>query len=251
MKMTHRLFCRLAVASLLFATGTPVLGATLAYEGFNYAPGSPLPGLGGGIGWVAPWVGSASMTAVPPTLQHPFGLPSTGIKMNNPTVGEAFRDFAGAGLSNLPDDLWISFMEQKAVVGPDEFVHLDPLGAGGPDIVLDNTGGGVVNATVGGGPAIFLGLSAGSGNTDFLMLHVTHFLGSSSIEFFLNSNIPTAGAGPFAVPLTFREFYFRTDPGVDIDEIRAGTTEQDVSAVPAPGAVALLAFAALARRRRR
>ena len=52
------------------------------------------------------------------------------------------------------------------------------------------------------------------------------------------------------------QFYFRTDPGQFLDEIRVGTTPLDVSAVPEPStftmlAAALLLFAGHTRRRLR
>jgi hypothetical protein len=220
----------------------------LAYEGFDYPIGSPLPGLAGGSGWGAPWIGSANMTAIPPTLQHPLGLPSTGIKMNNPTVGEAFRPFAGSGITNTTDDLWISFMQQRAAAGATNFVNLDPLGAPTPNIAINTDGGGTITMSIGGGVPLFAGVTAGTGITDLIVLHMTTFTGNTTVEMYVDSNLPGVSV-VIPTSVSFGQFYFRTDPGVDMDEIRVGTTRAD--AVPAPAGAALLVGAGVAGLRRR
>jgi hypothetical protein len=230
---------RLAVAlSAMILLGTPGIAAaiTLVYEGFAYPPGATLPGLNGGSGWFAPWTGSAAMVATTPTLQYPFALPSTGIKMHNPIIGEAFRPF-GNPLTNVGDELWISFMELNGVAGGGEFVRFEPQVPGGLDIVVYRDGAGNFFMTLGPGAALPLGPSLGVGQTDFIVIHAHQFVGLSTVDVYLN---PTAAFIPNATTvsassLSLRQFYFRTDPVSDIDEIRAGTTPGDVAAGFAPG----------------
>ena len=81
------------------------------------------------------------------------------------------------------------------------------------------------------------GPSSGVGNVDFLLLHVSQFTGSSTVDLFLNpTGPPGLPSATFTVPLPFSlsQFYYRSDPLQQLDEIRVGTRPTDVSAVPEP-----------------
>jgi len=84
------------------------------------------------------------------------------------------------------------------------------------------------------------GISAGVGKVDFFVLQVSHFSGGVTwVNLYLNpgpvlSPVPTAS---FPIPsvVQIQQFYYRTDPGQLLDEIRVGTTLQDVAAAQGAG----------------
>jgi hypothetical protein len=49
-----------AVAIAVLASATSARASLIAYEGFDYAPGSALGGLAGGFGWTTAWIGSGT-----------------------------------------------------------------------------------------------------------------------------------------------------------------------------------------------
>ncbi len=226
-----------SVLGMLLTPGSGWAG-TLAYEGFQYPVATPMgPAMAGGSGWLAPWIGSSMMVAQSPTLNYPLALPPTPPGNNallNPGVGEAFRDFA-IPLNNLGSDLWLSFMEETTAAGSGAFVQLMPVGAS-PTIIINKDGGGTVSLSSGGVP-VLAGPSSGVGNVDFMLLHVSQFAGSSTVELFLNpTGPPGLPSASFTVASAFNlsEFYYRSDPAQELDEIRVGTLPTDVSAVPEP-----------------
>jgi hypothetical protein len=234
---THRL-----AASLIFAlaigSARGAIASSLAYEGFDYLPGQTLPTMPGGTGWaLGTWTGSNQMVDQPPSLSYPTGLQSTGDALSNPAPGESFRSFA-APLSNVFNDLWISFQQESVVVGSGAFVDLQPV-AGFPDINVNKDGLGAITLN-----GIAAGSSAGVGNVDLFVLQVAAFSGGTSvINLFVDPGVvlgvPSAS---FVVPsaVLLSQFYYRSDPNQLLDEIRFGTTPLDVAAVPEPGTLLLL-----------
>jgi hypothetical protein len=74
-------YCLAALIAILLVTGPTREAAAvpLAYEGFQYAPGQPLPAMVGGVGWGGPWIQTVgAMFDQPPSLSYPSALPSTG-----------------------------------------------------------------------------------------------------------------------------------------------------------------------------
>jgi hypothetical protein len=222
--------CRLAALLMAFfglGAAREAAALPLAYEGFQYVPAQPLPTMAGGSGWApGPWTGSAQMVDQPPTLSYPTALASLGDALQNPAAGEAWRYF-GAPFNNAASDLWISFQEETAAAGSGAFVDLVPVS--GPDIQVNKNGLGAIALN-----GLAAGLSAGVGNVDFFVLQVRRFSGGVSlINLYVN---PGAVLGPpsatFITPLVYQanQFYYRTDPGQLLDEIRVGTTPQDVAA---------------------
>jgi hypothetical protein len=219
--------------------------SSLAYEGFQYLPGQPLPTMATGTGWGAGWTGSLQMVDQPPSLSYPWALPPMGDALLNPAPGEAFRPFI-APFNNSASDLWISFEEESLGAGSGSFVDLQLTGSAISDIAVNKDALGAL--TLNGAAA---GLSAGPGNVDLFVLQLAQFGGGvTMVNLFVDPG-PVLGApsASFTVSsiLHLNQFYFRTDPNQLLDEIRVGTTLQDVAAtaVPEPSAFALLAFALL------
>jgi hypothetical protein len=232
--MAHRTWPNYPVGSLvilLFAI-LPVRQAAaspLAYEGFQYVAGQTLPTMAGPYGWApGPWTGSSLMVDQPPTLSYPAALPSTGDALYNPAAGEAWRNFL-VSWDNSLNDLWISFQEETPAAGSGAFVDILPVS--GPDIQVNKTGGGAITLN-----GLAAGSSAGVGNVDFFVLQFVRFSGGVTwVNLWLNpapvlTAVPSAS---FPIPsvVQIQQFYYRTDPGQLLDEIRVGTTPQDVAAV--------------------
>jgi hypothetical protein len=236
----HPVASSVVILLLVLGLARDAAASGLVYEGFQYLLGQPLPTMNGGSGWApGPWTGSAQMIDQPPTLSYPSALPSSGDALYNPAPGEAFRSFA-APFNNAASDLWISFQEETAFAGSGTFVQISSLGSF-PAITVNKDGGGLVTLN-----SIPAGLSAGVGNVDFFVLQLVQFSGSTEINLYLDPGAALgAPSATFFAPTVFQasQFYFRTDPGQFLDEIRMGTTLQDVAsiAVPEPSSITILA----------
>lgn len=235
----NKITCGLSCCALALAGSSgSALGVGIAYEGFLYAAGTPLPVMGGCCGWAAPWVGSGMMIAAPPTLSYPVALPSAGNALQNTAIGEGWRVLPG-GVTNFGGDLWVSFMEQSPAVGGSALVSLDPSGAGFGTLHINKNALGAVTASA-GGPAVGVGMSRGPGLTDFFVVRLRQFGGGFTIiDIYLNPAIALTAALPnvsLAAPMPFAlgRFYYRSDMGQWLDEIRIGTMPGDVAAAIAP-----------------
>jgi len=251
---------RLTASLILFLAMGPAREAAasiLAYEGFSYLVNQPLPTMNGGLGWASgPWTQlSGAMVDQSPTLSYPTALPSTGDALFTPASGDASRSFL-APFSNAGSDLWISFQELTAVGAvPGALVDIQQPTAVLPDIEVNKDAVGAI--TLNGLPA---GFSAGVGFVDFFLLQLVQWGGGGTlINLFVD---PGAVLGPPNASLVIpgaafqaQNFYYQSNAGQELDEIRVGTTISDVSAVPEPSTFALLAGALLlqwaASRRRR
>ena len=227
---------------LLFAMGLAREAAAvpLVYEGFRYLPAQTLPTMSGGFGWaLGTWTGSGQMVDLPPTLSYPTALPSHGDALFNPAAGEAFRNF-WVPHDNAGSDLWISFQEMTAAAGGGASVVIFPLS--GPSIQVNKNGLGAI--TLNGNPA---GVSAGVGNVDFFLVQVAKFSGGVTVVNLYVNPGPVLGlpSASFSTTMVFlaNQFYFRTDPSQWLDEIRVGTTPQDVSQAAGQGTPQFLRIA--------
>jgi hypothetical protein len=204
----------------------------LAYEGFQYVPGQPLPSMIGGIGWApGPWTGSSQMADQPPSLSYPTALPSTGDALVNPAPGEAWRYFA-APINNAGNDIWISFQQLSTTAAPGAFVDIIPLT--GPDIQVNKDGFGAITLN-----GLAAGLSSGFGNIDFFVVQIRRFGGGlSMVNLYLNPGVvlgPPNASFPIPLVVQANQFYYRSLMGEYLDEIRVGTTPQDVAAAVSVG----------------
>ena len=244
----HRLATSLV---LFFAIGSAreATAVLLAYEGFNYAVGQRLPTMAGGTGWGAAWTGDDAFVDQPPTLSYPTALPSTGDALLS-TGGDAGRLFS-APLSNAGSDLWISFQELSTVAGSGATVYLPP---GGLYVQKTPLGEIDMNGWTAGYSAV--------GKVDFFLLQITQFNPPASTISFNLWLDPGPVLGPpnafytqaSASPDLLQQFFYRSDSGQALDEIRVGTTLSDVF-VPESGTLLLLGsglagLAALGRRQR-
>ena len=225
----YRLVGSLVILLRAIGPAREAVASLLAYEGFQYAPPLQLPFMAGGFGWaLGPWTGSSQMGDQPPTLSYPTALPSSGDALLNTAPGEAWRYFV-ASFNNAGNDLWISFQEESTAAAPGAFVDIVP--SSGIDIQVNKNGLGAITLN-----GVAAGFSAGVGNVDFFLLQLVQFSGGVTWVNNLWLN-PGAGFGPpsasFPIPLVFQahQFYYRSNLGEYLDEIRVGTTPQDVAAV--------------------
>ncbi len=235
-----------ALIAILLVTGPAREAAAvpLAYEGFQYVPGQPLPAMAGGVGWGGPWIQTVgAMFDQPPSLSYPSALPSTGDALITSGTGSAFRSFA-APFDNAAGDLWISFQELTSVGAvPGALVDIQPTLAVIPDITVNKDA--VGNVFLNGIPA---GPSVGVGFTDFFVLQLVQWNGAATmVNLYLDPGVilgpPSASVlipGPLFQTM---QFNYQANAGQLLDEIRMGTTVADVAAVPEPGTFTLLAGA--------
>jgi formylglycine-generating enzyme required for sulfatase activity len=225
---TYRWVGSLVILLLVRSLVREAAASPLAYEGFQYVAGQTLPTMAGPFGWLpGPWIGSSQMVDQPPTLSYPSALPSSGDALYNPAAGEAWRNFA-AKWDNFLNDLWISFQEETPAAGSGASVVIMPVS--GPAIQVNKAGGGAITLN-----GVAAGFSAGVGNVDFFVLQLSQFSGGVTwVNLYLNPG-PVLGPVPsasFPIPsvVQINQFYYRTDPGQLLDEIRVGTKLQDVAA---------------------
>ena len=248
--MAHRAATYPLAASLaLFFAIAPAretAASILAYEGFNYVVNQPLPTMTGGFGWApGPWTQlSGGMVDQPPSLTYPTALPSTGDSLLTQAAGAASRAFL-APLSNSGSDLWISFLEEN-VTGevPGVQVDIQQPFAVLPDIEVGKAVGNVI--TLNGLPA---GSATGIGADLFLLQLVQWSGGGTLVNLFVDPGLilgpPNASVLIPGPAFLAQDFYYQSNSGQELDEIRVGTTVSDVSAVPEPSTFTLLAGALL------
>lgn len=106
-------------------------GGLLAYEDFNYAPGS-LPASGGGIGWAGDWVvsGGAGGTEILSGSHAHTGLPTAGNRFRiydtdgvHQQVSRTLTKTFGA----VSETYWLSFLVKKFNSGREAYLDLNGL----------------------------------------------------------------------------------------------------------------------------
>jgi hypothetical protein len=225
--------CALA-ASVAMTAGASAAG--IAVEQFIYPSGVPLPGHNGPSGWAGPWVGSSLMliTTPPPTGYPVLMLPPAGNAVQNTAVGECWRPLsAGGPVTNLATDVWVSWVEMSSAGGGGALVSLDPSGAGLSLYVNKDTLGNVVMTS---GPLSTPALTSnGPGMWDLFVLRIAEYSGGlTTLQLWLNPTAPLTTILPasLVVPGSFSigRYYWRSDAGQWLDEIRFGTAPTDVAA---------------------
>ncbi len=233
---------------LVLGPAREAVASILAYEGFNYIVNQPLPTMTGGTGWApGPWTQlSGGMVDQPPSLTYPTALPSTGDALLTLAGGAASRNFA-APLNNSGSDLWISFLEQNSVGAvPGAQVDIQQPTAVLPDIEVDKATGNTI--TLNGLPA---GSVTGVGADLFIVQLVQWSGGGTLVNLYVDPGLvlgpPNASVLLSGPAFLAQDFYYQSNAGQELDEIRVGTTLSDVAAVvvPEPATFTLLAGALL------
>lgn len=249
----------LAGACLLPAQTTQA--ALLAYEGFNYAPGSGnLTGLSGGFGWGGAWQGvnngSSSVQASSlvaggnaPTGYDSLSAGNSAFTPNNTRTGRRVDVSAGGsfglagyvdGSSNIGADgttLYLSFLQQPN--GTDVYYefefHRDNLGDPGRIAGIGNDqGGNNVNLRAPGGTHTVIG--AGNASVNFYVVRIDFKSGNDDVFVYRNTTSAIEPLTPTLVVSNAADMSFdglsfgsfvngRT---VAHDEVRVGTTWADV-----------------------
>jgi hypothetical protein len=240
---------RLAASLVLFLAiglAREAAASPLAYEGFNYVINQPLSTMNGGTGWAGSWTQiSGGMVDQPPTLSYPAALPSTGDALSTFGSGAASRSFL-TPLSNTGSDLWISFMELTAVGAVSgASVELQQPSPSLPDIDVNKDAGGAITLN-----GLAAGVSAGVGNVDFFVLQLVQWSGGATlVNLFVDPGVvlgpPNASLLIPGLAFQAQQFYYQSNAGQVLDEIRVGTTPLDVAAVPEPSTFTMLAGALL------
>jgi len=250
LRMAHSvaMFPLAASLAVLFAIGPAreTAASILAYEGFNYVANQPLATMSGGFGWApGPWTQlSGGMVDQPPTLINPAALPPTGDSLLTQVAGAASRNFL-APLNNSGGDLWISFLDVNATGGlPGTFVDIQQTSAALPDIEVGKAVGNAI--TLNGLPA---GSVTGLGADLFILQLVQWSAAGTLVNLYVDPGLilgpPNASVLISGPAFQAQDFYYQSNPGQELDEIRVGTTVSDVSLVPEPSAFTLFASALL------
>ena len=208
---------------------------TIAYDGFDYAPGS-LSGDNGGTGFLTPWTGNPNVVVQKPGLSHPFGQPSSGLD-----IGGGFVVSRGLIGSLAQSEYWASF-EINSNPGNDQvWLGLDTVPTNVPGIAfgrrLDKFFLEVGPTTVAAG-----GVPSGTGITDLLVARFTQVGPLTKVDVWANTNDftlpPLLSTSVPTVAYTWVNV--EVQPGLFADEIRLGTSAAFVaSSVPEPQTQAL------------
>ncbi|MCU0317355.1 MAG: PEP-CTERM sorting domain-containing protein [Fimbriimonadaceae bacterium] len=257
------------VAAAALGMVLPSTAQLIAYEGFDYNSGLDLAGLSGGTGWTNNWSFSTSPTATVKT------------QANSVLTGGAFTGgsaFASSGrLSNFSREftpstgrVWASIAIRFTEILNNSVLefNLSPAGQNGGatkaeirtngsgvttlQTFHDFPGAGVTSSfTPVIGQVYTFVMTYNTGGAAPTGIYVNPVYGASDPSGATHSAVFTGGNWGAANLGRFRAFYDRV--AFDIDEIRIGNTYQDVTPVPEPMTMSLLALgaAAVAARRKR
>jgi hypothetical protein len=247
------------VAAVLMSIGARNASASpIANDSFVYPPGA-LPGNIGGSGFVGPWNGDAGVLVQGASgLSHPLGLPSSG-RM----IGGAFNVNRNLGGPLTQSVFWASFMIQSTPGNDQVWLGLDTAVTQFPFITFGRRLNEyfIQNST---NTPLTVCCASGTGVTDLLTARVTKGGASTTVDLWVNKLPPlppdlTAVMPPLP---TLQVVNLQVQNGFLADEVRIGTTVQDVAAAsasaPVPpwatatsGLVLALAGLGLTRRRAR
>jgi len=257
----------------------------IAYEGFDYPDGADLSGQFGGTGFGAAWTATSGDTAVAASLQYIDAMGNVLASSGN------HGHYTGAGGTSSPfrdlpiirgDDgttSWVSFVGQR--LG-------DKIGD--PPHYLRGTNISLFNRTLPASTEQ-LAIGQGTGRTEdtwsfipdgaaastvasddpfdvlsLVVVRIDHLPGNDNAYMFVNpilgvepdiANADAVSLGAFDYSFnSVRPFAGNTQAAngtgeIQLDEIRIGTTYNDVTPVPEPAQLTVLALGALALKRRR
>ncbi len=244
MKTIRKLF--LGATLTLLCAGT-LTAASPVYDGFDYPALSLLNGQNGGTGFASPWFADAGVIVQPPPgLSSPLGLPSTGL-----SIGGGFNAARQLAAPLTQPEFWASFQIQAATGNDQVFLGLDI----GPSPTPAVSFGRILNTYFirpGGGAGVQGGVASPVGFTDLLVARFQQGGAGTSVSLWVN---PTDFSLPPLLslvvgPATYTFADLQVQPGFKADEVRIGNSPLEVSLVPEPSTLGLLALAACALLRR-
>jgi PEP-CTERM motif. len=247
--------------ALLALAALPAHADLLAYEGFDYAPGTPLLNRTGGSGWEGGWneFGLGSGTAATTAGLSYSGVSATGGAVQTPgggtTIGHV-RNLPAASAYGVPGTT-IYF---SVLLRPTDPVGTGPFGGYGGITIGDLFIGkpGSVSTTygmerLGGGGFVSSGVQAVRNETALLVVRAMFTAGADRFDLYVNPDT-SSGIEPATPNATKADMDvgllpyhgFGTGAGWTVDEIRIATTYADALnatvAIPEPSTLALMAL---------
>ena len=233
-----RVFLALLIGSVGLMLGT-AQASVIAYDEFRYAPGYILGGQDGGSGWATSYLSNVSAPVLMAKGSLPFGgLATAGNACETATSTSGLTDMERTLTTPLGADGTTAYL--GFLIQPNELVSNGYAGFALGDMfvgILQSGFYGVQSAD---------GISNRSSSTTVPLQNVTTFLvvritfqpGADKIELFIN---PTPGQPlpdtPNAVKTdldlgTITSVRMMADHAVELDELRLGTTFEDVAPLP-------------------
>jgi len=270
-------FCCCLVVLTAGLWTTAVRGALISYEGFNYASGDTLNTKNPGAGWNSAWSGATASTVVSSSLLYPAGtgFTTTGNSISSPGgLGGSIQYATGFQFSMTSDTVrYASYLASKPTAGNgNEFLQMN-LGTGGGTSWLFgiSSSEGFLLRSSNLGTETDIQSTGGLAQLDTTYLLVSKLVTSSTGNDMLYMNwyspldtVPATEPLTWMLSLSVNNTTTNTQNLLQLssgsstgtyraDEIRLGTTWQDVASVPEPSRALLLllgTFAMLTWRRR-
>ena len=270
--------CHYLLVALPAMSGTAMFASTaqatlVAYEGFDYSPGSALPAdqspttWNGGAGWSNTWTTANGDEPVIGTGSLSYGsLATSGNMMTVPNASSAGNGAARTLDSTAQNDfiygtsatgaMWVSALVEQNYSGDNASITLGNTQQYQPGITFGSfASAGISYYGMASNTTNVTTTPVATGTTAFLVLQI-NFTGNNNINLTLYVD-PTPGlSAPAAGTTSITEpgKPFSSSGGVNVtgtgwsfDELRFGTTYADVApTVPEPASLALLAVAGAA-----
>jgi len=231
---SKHLFCALLLTTFGAANASAV---SLAYEGFDYVPGSMLNFLNGGSGFAQPWGAEPGVIVQPVGLSSLLGLPSIGY-----SIGGGFNGFRQLSATLNQPEFWVSFMLQANPGNDMVYLGLDD----GTHLTLPTVSfGRILNSCFirqGGTTLAQVAYPWAVGSTYLLVARIRQSGGLTYVDLWIDppdfSGVPVLSANfGGGGGVTFSWVCLQVQPGFLADEIHIGTTPGDVAGVTLGGTV--------------
>jgi hypothetical protein len=276
----HRL-TRAVLALMVVAAAHRVPADLLVHEGFDYAPsGSDIVGSNGGLGFAGPWQPGGFNASISDNFDVDDDPLALGALLHSPSVARTPAVGAIAGitrplaspLGQADTTVYLSFLIKPEGVlhagAFNGFLGLVLESAGEPELFVGKPGGGAIDRWVledrGGSSQHASTVNVTTTDTALLVVKAEYAaVGNDRFTLYIN---PTPGGPEPPTGLVKNDANFGLVQGLTIystgamriDELRVGQTFADVTPVPEPAALGLVAVAlvgcarlASAARRRR